>query len=58
MWDSSGAFLHPSSPRSRASSQETGTLRFYSHVGTSLPARFADQFAPWTVCGESCDFLV
>ena len=55
MWDVSGRHLESSSPGSgaKATSHDAGTLRFYSHVGTSLPARFADQFAPWTACGES-----
>ncbi len=53
MWDPSGRLLQSSGTgASDKLPDASGIARSYTHVETSLPARFADQFAPWSVCGE------
>ena len=43
VWDPTGRHLHYSPGRGPAK----GVAKSYRHVGSSLPSRFADQYAPW-----------
>ena len=54
MWDPSGRLLQSSGAGTsdKLLPDASGIARSYTHAGTSLPARFADQFAPWSVFGE------
>lgn len=54
MWDPSGRLLQSSGTGGGEKLPNgSGIARSYTHANTSLPARFADQFAPWSVCGEA-----
>ena len=49
IWDPVGRHLQYSAGKAQAA----GCAKSYRHVGSSLPGRFADQFAPWAFAGDS-----
>ena len=51
VWDPTGRHLHYSPGRGPAK----GAAKSYRHVGSSLPSRFADQYAPWAFGGDAVE---
>ena len=51
VWDPIGSHMHYSSGKSPAK----GSAKSYRHVGSNLPSRFADQYAPWAFGGDTVE---